>query len=460
MTRSRAAAMFVSVGAALAGTLTGPVPLAHTSVGSTAQATFRAFDCKATSGAAAEWLGGSGLWSDASKWSGGDVPGLDSRDEEACIPPGSDVVVDGSSPRIDLAALDLARDSRLSLQPGTALFVWGDQRVFRSTTRRTSVLEVDGATLGGAGRWRVMGTLIVHRSAGGVAANLSTRPVKSSVAGRSGILQIGDTGTLRVEGSGNIRIAKEYLVDVRGRALLVDDAGLRADHGTSFLLQPRARNRGVGRLVILNDRGFAAGRRDGIRDAATFVNRGSVVKREATGTSVVEGRYFGGGRVVEKSGEIRLPLPIVEGGAPGSGPCGNAHFCTAEQDATVRIPVTDADGARIEVTRADAAGVKGVVAVALRIQATDLEASFAYPAVLRLGYTAAALRWAGAPADPARLDVARAEGSGAYADIPRCESHEIPLGATSCLDVESSSRTGGGVLLVVRTVQLSRWVAH
>ena len=94
------------------------------------------------------WLGGPGSWSDATKWSKQQVPGLATRDY-ACIPQGSDVVIDDQSPRVDLDLLELGRGARLTLRPGTALYLWADQDVVRSITKRDSVIELDGATLGG-----------------------------------------------------------------------------------------------------------------------------------------------------------------------------------------------------------------------------------------------------------------------------------------------------------------------
>lgn len=449
MTRSRGTALFVTTWATVAALLAGPVP--------STQGVAQAFDCGATDSDAVRWLGGPGAWTDASKWSGGNVPGLTGRDDQACIPPGSDIVV-GLATTVDLEAFELAGDSTLLLQPGSSLFVWGDQQLVRSVVRPMSVIEVDGATLGGAGRLRVMGTLLVHKSTAGEPALLSTRPASSRVGRRAGLLEIGDAGTLRIDGTGNVRLAKRYVVDVRGRATLSGDAGLVADHGTSFLLQHRIRSKGVGKLVILNDRGIVSGRWNGIRSEATFVNDGLVVKRDSAGVSRIDVRYFGGGAVVEKTGDVRYVILVED--LPFTGPCGAADYCSDEQDADVRIPVTDSDGASVVVT--SAGRVKGSVGVALRVQVSDLEATAADPVVMRLGYRVSALRRAGASSNPAELDVARAEGAdNAYVEIPDCTAHTIPFGSTACLDRAASTRTvGGGVELVVRTVQLSRWIAR
>ena len=264
------------------------------------------------------WLGGDGSWSDVTKWSRGVVPGIAARDY-ACIPQGSSVVVDSQTLRVDLDVLELGLGSRLTLQPGTAMYVWGDQDAVRSITKRDSVLEVDGATLGGGGRLHVIGTLTVHRSSSGLPATLTTHPESSAYSGPAGILEIGDEGTLDVRGSGSVRLARQYIVDVHGRARLRDDAGLVADHGTAFLLQKHYFGGGVGRLVILNDQGFAEGDAAGIKELATFVNRGRIVKRESTGTSRIEARYVDGG-------EVRNGVRRDRAAPGGAGTTGDRHL--------------------------------------------------------------------------------------------------------------------------------------
>ena len=451
MSRARVVAPFLAVLATVTAMAHGPLPASTGSTGT---------GCTATSAGAIQWLGGPGSWSDPAKWSGGQVPGIDGRADEACIPPGAAVVLDSASPRIDLAVLELGRGSRLTLQPGTALFVWGDQDSVRSVTRSRSVVEVDGATLGGAGRLRVMGTLVAHRSAGGSRAILTTRPVSSSVTGRPGILEIGDRGTLRVDGSGNVRLAKQYVVDVRGRTLLREDGGLVADHGTSFLLQRKIHTRGVGRLVILNDRGFAEGAWQGVKELATFVNRGLIVKRESTGTSTVVARYVSGGRELARTGVLELPVPVVFG-PPATDTCDTPASCNPSQEGTLKIPVTDTDGAVVVVEPLDGVTVKGAVGVPMKVHATGLDATLADPAVIQLRYVRSLFTAAGVAADPGKLTVAHADGpDDPYVDIPVCVGRSIPLGAVACLDRQASFKTAADVLLVVRTIDTSRWVAR
>ena len=169
------------------------------------------------------WLGGSGSWSDAAHWSQQVVPGLATRDY-ACLPTGSDVVVDASIARVDLDLLDVGAGARLTLQPGTALYVWGDQQELRSVVRGDAVLEVDGATLGGGGRLQVIGTVDVHRS-----TDARRRPSAPTGVlteqGRQGSPGDRRPGSARRTRRRRRRLARKHAVDVRGLARLRDNAG-------------------------------------------------------------------------------------------------------------------------------------------------------------------------------------------------------------------------------------------
>ena len=405
------------------------------------------------------WLGGAGSWSDATRWSRGVVPGIAARDY-ACIPQGSSVVVDTQTLRVDLDVLELGKGSRLTLQPGTALYVWGDQDAVRSTTKRDSVLEVDGATLGGGGRLHVIGTLTVHRSSSGAPATLTTHPDSSAYSGPAGILEVGDEGTLDVRGSGSVRLATQYVVDIHGRARLRDDAGLVADHGTTFLLQKHYFGGGVGRLVLLNDHGFAEGDAAGIEELATFVNRGRIVKRESTGTSRIEARYVDGGEVRKVSGEIELPPPVVLT-PPATDTCGDEASCDPLQTASLKPPATDSNGVETVIEPLVDETVAGAIGVPMKVHAMGLEATLADPAVIRLRYDLLLFEQLGIPPNARELDVGHADGpEETYVDIPACAGRGLPLGATACLDVRASTKEGGDLVLVVRTTDTSRWVVR
>lgn len=407
------------------------------------------------------WLGGSGSWSDATKWSQQVVPGLATRDY-ACLPTGADVVVDASVMRIDLDLLDLDSGARLTLQPGSALYVWGDQKEMRSVVRSDAVLEVDGATLGGGGRLQVIGTVDVHRAAGGSPAALSSRPVSSPSKGRRGLLEIADQGVLDVHGAGNVRLARKYVVDVRGLVQLRESAGLVADNGTTMLLQQHAYGSGVGRLLIRNDRGFVTGHRAGIKRPATFVNEGRIVKRDSQGTSRIDGTYLGDGPIIEKSGDVVYQLRPPETETCGDRvSCGGTPTAQVPQTASVELPITDLDEATVKIDPLESESVPGAIGVPMKVHATGLQATFADPVVIELRYDSTLFTSTTPPPDPAKLVVGHADGPDAtYADVPDCAGRDIPLGAFACLDVGASHTEGKDLVLVIRTVDTSRWIAH
>jgi hypothetical protein len=346
------------------------------------------------------------------------------------------------------------------LQPGTALFVWGDQDDVRSITKRGSVIEVDGATLGGGGRLHVVGTVDIHRSSTGSAATLATHAESSPYSGPDGILEIGDEGTLDVRGSGDVRIAEGYVVDVHGRARLRDDAGLVADHGTTLLLQQHYFGKGVGRLVILNDHGFSEGQASGSERLATFVNRGRIVKRDSTGTSRIEANYVDAGELRVKSGVVDLPAPVVMS-PPAQAPCDDVAPCDPLQTAVVRLPDTDPNGADVVIEPLEGESEPGTIGVPIKVHAIGMQATIADPAVIRLRYDLALFQEAGIPPNPTQLLIGHADGpDDKYADIPRCVGKGIPLGAIACLDVRASAKDADDLVLVVRTIETSRWIAH
>ena len=407
------------------------------------------------------WVGGPGSWSDATKWSKKQVPGLATRDY-ACIPQGSDVVIDDQSPRVDLDLLELGRGARLTLSPGTALYLWADQNVVRSITKRDSVIELDGATLGGGGRLHVIGTLDAHESTTGSPAVLTTRPEDSSYAGPRGILEIGDEGLLDVHGSSSLRLSTAYIVDVHGKARLRDKAGLVADHGTTFMLQQHYFGSGLGKLVVLNDGDFAVGRTAGALALPTFVNRGRIAKR-GQGLTNIEGRYFGADGKVSGdfggNGALLIPPSVVE----NTESSGTSTTAQEPQVASIRLPATDPNGAEATIDALDGVQVRGALGVPMKVHATGMLANVADPAVIELRYDASLFAGPGAlPADPAVLEVKHARGPTAtYSAIPTCLGlGAMPLGATSCLDRGASRVEDGGVVMVVRSTTTSRWIIH
>jgi hypothetical protein len=406
------------------------------------------------------WLGGAGAWGDPAKWSKGRVPGVGNRDY-ACIPQGSAVVVDAASPRVDLNLLELGLGARLTLTPRTALFVWGDQDDVRSITKRGSVIEVDGATLGGGGRLHVIGTIDVHWSTSGSPAVLTTQLAGSTYSGKPGILEIGDEGTLDLRGAKPVRLSSRYLVDVHGRARTLDKSGILADNGTTMMLQPHYFGPGVGKLIILNDGDFAAGARAGIQRPPTFVNRGRIAKR-GPGLTEIQGRYFGNGLTsgdAGGNGGMLIPPVSVER-TKGSG---TRPTAAKPQVASITLPAIDRKDTEARIQRLTDVTVPGAVGYPMKVHAIGMVANVADPAVIELRYDASLFGGRGEPsADPAGLSVRHADGPDAdYTAIPQClgTAAAIPLEEFACVDLAGSRiDDDGAVVLVVRTTRTSRWI--
>ena len=407
------------------------------------------------------WVGGPGSWSDATKWSKQQVPGLATRDY-ACVPQGSDVVIDDQSPRVDLDLLELGRGARLTLRPGTALYLWGDQNEVRSITKRGSLIDLDGATLGGPGRLHVIGELRVHPSSTGRRAVLATSPHRTTYAGAPGILEIGDEGLLDISGTRDLRLSARYLVDVHGKARLRGQASILADFGTTFMLQRHYFGPGVGKLIVLNDGDFAVGATAGSKVPPTFVNRGRIAKR-GPGLTNIQGRYFVGGRgkISGDGGGHPFALLIPPSFVQNTASSGNKTSAEDPQVASLLIPVTDPNGAEATIKPLDGLSVSGAVGVPMQVHATGLVANVADPAVVELRYDTTLFGGKGPAADPATLDVGHADGPGdPYTDIPSCEGRGLPVGAFACVDRLASRVDGNTLVMVVRTIDTSRWIAH
>jgi hypothetical protein len=95
----------------------------------------------------------------------------------------------------------------------------------------------------------------------------------------------------------------------------------------------------------------------------------------------------------------------------------------------------------------------------MKVHADDLDATIADPAIIQLRYNLVVFKNAGRAADPATLSVAHADGpDDPFVVIPSCEGTGIPLGAFACLDHAASRKVTGAVVLIVRTVDTSRWI--
>src|SRR4051812_31683734 len=98
----------------------------------------------------------------------------------------------------------------------------------------------------------------------------------------------------------------------------------------------------------------------------------------------------------------------------------------------------------------------------MKVHARKLRVSLAHPATIELRYDRSLLAAAGKPFQPSALSVAPSFGGGDYLDISDCLAvGAIPAGAFACVDRRplASRVDGSDVILVVRTVRTSRWIA-
>lgn len=423
------------------------------------------------------WQDGDGNWSDPAHWTRGVVPGLSRGNDYACIGEGVEVTV-GAAVRVDLTAIELGPGSTLVMSPGSALMVWGDQATQRSLTRLGSTVDVRGATLGGSGLIHVIGTVAI-RSTADASAQLASYPA-GDTAGPGGRLVVGDEGTVDVQGDHNVGLTRGYTVEVHGRSRLLDTAALVAAPGTGFELRPHLDGgKGVGRFVIRNDRGYLQADLTDAVTSSSFVNEGRIVKRASTGTSVVAATYSGSGAVVVKSGYLVLPdaadgpAEVTPGASVGSGTCTGIRVCgsdTTPQDqqfASLKVPTSDSGGAQVVIIPLTGADVPGAaVGVPIKVHAKNLAATRSDPAVIKLRYDRTLLRAEGRPADPDQLNVLHAANRAAqYVPMPSCDRGAVPPDATACVDRRpdprwGSRKTGGDVIMVVRTIDTSRWLVR
>jgi hypothetical protein len=422
------------------------------------------------------WQNGDGTWSDPDHWSTGEVPGTGGPNDYACIGDGVAVTIDAAA-RVDLTAFELGRDSTLALTPGSSLLVWGDQAKQPSVTRRDSLVDVRGATLGGSGLIGVAGTVRLE-SSDVASASLSTESALG-YDGPGGKLRVGDVGTLVVAGAGNVGLRHVYTVQVHGRAQLLDGAAVVADPRTTFEVTDEHKGKGPGTFVIGNDGGYLAPPDADLTQLSRFVNEGLVVKRAGSGTSVVTAAYSGKGQVRVESGSLVLPdaaddpVTVESGARVGSGTCVEIRVCSTDttvdepQFATLRVPEAAGASAQVVVTSLPALDGTRVVGLPIRAHVLNNGPPLAEPVVISLRYDQTLLRDEGRPLNPDRLVVARAQGPGmSYENVPECDGRLVPATTTACVDRRgkrapvTSRREDGDVVLVVRAVVTSRWMVR
>jgi hypothetical protein len=472
MTRSRLTAVFVSV-LALAGSLAVSTP-------SVAKAPWT---CKVrgTDTSSTMWTGGDGDWAEPANWSTHEPPSAASNPTtRVCIKGAVTVTIGPTSGRVDVAALVLAEGATLRINAGAQLFVWDNADASFSLVRAGSTIEVKGGTLGGPGKLKVRGTVRLSPD-GDVLAALATSASSGDVVASHGRLVVDEQGRLEAVGSGPSRLTTAYSVKVRGTASLSDKGVLLADHGTSFALLARKRLPGVGTLELADDTGYAEGVDDGAA-LSRFLNQGRISKIDGGGVSRIAADYSASDWAKNDVADGTLVLPdgtyttavVAPGATYGTGVCDqSAEVCGSgttrdrPQVASFTVPPSADNAAMVMVTQLDdkRAGSLGSI---VKTDASELDVSRTSPAVIELRYDPSLLVAPdGSLLGWQDVGVRRSDDGGeTWADLPACaKTGAIPRDVVACVDrrgdPESSSRKldDGDIIMVVRTIRTSRWIA-
>ena len=437
-------------------------------------------------------------WDDDANWSLGIAP-VRLSNPYVCVPAGGLPVIRAGQDA-NLVALDVAPTGVLQVEQGGRLYLSGGQLAPSKIQGR---VELDGATLSGPAKVDVTGTLLLHSLGPSSETTLTTRecaylpapfPPGEGVCtpgvplpGTTGQVVVEDQGIVDVSG-GEVNLGDQYQLSVHGLLRVHDGGSVAADHGTRLELLPHTGlTPGTGTLRFEDDGDYLEGRNDfGISALGTVVNQGQIIKSGGTGTSLVTGTYSqpSPGAVTVRSGTLLLPsgsatpATVSAGGSYGSGRClvprqpgcQPQTFDLDQQNVQFRVPTTDQSGASVTVQELTTASSPGDIGLPVEAHATGLSATTADPAVLSLRYDERLLGGRGWTS----VNVFhRADGTSAYVALPPCLADGAPpSGQPACVDrrgLAGSSRNvfdaeGPGnapdVVMVVRTVATSRWVAR
>ncbi|GAA3818431.1 hypothetical protein [Nocardioides panacisoli] len=453
-------------------------------------------DCPAIAGLTPNvWVGGtSDLWHDDDNWSLGFAPGVSEGGlGYACIP-SDDVRLEGPADVRNVQALHLGKGASLVLNDESQLFVRGNPGNMTSTIDHGAVLSVEGSTFGGEGEVKLAGTLVWHSNSDGPMATFATRPCSVVAADPDttartapcngpagghldrpgGLLVVKPAGTLEVDGAGvaltdGYRIRDQGVVDVSGAGYVV------ADYGTTTEV---AEN---GEFRFENDGGYYEGEaRFGQTQLSKFLNEGLLLKKAGDGVSAVNAIYPQlGGEIRIESGTLRVasgtPVAarVAAGASYGSGECrhvGGTFGCRPrtdtvdKQNAALRVPLVDHDGADVTVSELDKDPTLYSIGAAVEVHADELDATKRHPAILTFRYDDSLLL----PGASWRyLHIWRnSDGPGGYRKVHACdENGRPPVGEQACVDRRgiagvSSRDKAGDVIMVVRATGTSRWIAR
>ena len=305
--------------------------------------------------------------------------------------------------------------------------------------------------------------------------------------GGVGQVKVDDQGLVDVSG-GLVNLGDQYQLQVHGLLLVHDGGFIAADHGTRLELLPHTGlTAGTGTLRFADDGSYLEGHNDfGIAALSTVVNQGQIVKSGGTGTSLVTGTYSqpSGGAVTVGSGNLLLPsgsstpASVSAGSGYGTGRClvprqpgcQPQTFDQDQQNVGFRVPATDSSGASVLVQELTSASSPDDIGFPVEAHATGLSTTASDPAILSLRYDERLLDGR----DWQSIDIYReATGTTTYVKLHPCRADgSPPSGQVACVDrrgLPDSSRNvfddegpGGApdVIMVIRTLQTSRWVAR
>jgi hypothetical protein len=386
-------------------------------------------------------------WDNDANWSLGIAP-VRLSNPYVCIPAGGLPVI-RSGQAAELLVLDVAPNGVLQVDGGGDLSVLGDN-LTPSTIRGR--LELAGGTLGGPGQ-----------------------------------IVVTDGGIVDVAAS-EVDLADRLTLLVHGLLRVHEGGSLAAAHGTRLELLPhQGATPGTGTLRFDDDGDYLEGDNDlGIAQLGTVVNQGQIIKSGGIGTSLVTGSYSqpAPGAVEVSSGTLLLPsgsstpTTVASGASYGSGRClaprqpgcQQQTFDLDQQNVQFRVPTTDASGASVLVRELTATSSPADIGFPVEAHATGLSTNAADPAILTFRYDERLLGGRGWDS----VDVfRRADGTTTYVRLSSCLGDGRPRsGQVACVDrrgLAGSSRNvvdaeGSGsapdVIMVVRTVATSRWVAR
>lgn len=428
-------------------------------------------------------------WENDANWSLGVAP-LRLSDPYVCIPAGGRPVI-GAGQEAQLVALDVAADGELTVESGGKLFLYGGLSTPSTIRGRVDVI---GATFGGPSRVDVSGSLNVRSQGPSAPATITTRDCVRGlclpglpVTGPTGLIVVEDQGVVDVSG-GRVNLADQFRITVHGLLRVRDDGFLAADHGTRLELLPHSgATAGTGTLRFEDDGDYVEGSNDlGIAELGVVVNQGLIIKSGGTGTSLLTGSYSQPppGAVTVDSGTLLLPsgsptpATVAGGGGYGSGRClaPAQPGCLAQtfgqdrQNAQFQMPTEDATGASVLIQELTTVSSAADIGFPVEAHATGLSATAAAPAILSLRYDERILKGRGWTS----INIFRRANDGApYVALRPCRADGAPpVGQVACVDrrgLPGSSRNvvdaeGSGsapdVIMVVRTVDTSRWVAR